>query len=315
MRRTHLAPAAAALLALLAACGTGTQQRILTRPNEYNKIIAYGQNMEPVDIEELVRMYPALDGRIITAAQYIEEYDRRVQEALAEGRPPIEWTVSPGTSLNIVMPDSGAQTYYVGPNGYVDLPFIGPVRMSGRTLEDIKEEIRSKLARYYVRPEVRINVVSAPQTFAAGFGPGGPSYVTTGGDQIVVMGVSQTRLIQNIPFTGNQTLVGVLGIAGLPPEAEWRAIRVIRRSDVDPLRQGRIIICDLWSYFAEGDVRQDIPLFPGDVVFVPRRWNVGEQFEHDWDLILKYISGIFTLNQFRLAFKEKHGDADGQFRK
>ena len=53
---------------------------------------------------------------------------------------------------------------------------------------------------------------------------------------------------------------------------------------MDGLRKSRVIICDLWNYFAYADVRQDIPLFPGDVVVVPERLPDVDQPEHSEDL-------------------------------
>ena len=117
---------------------------------------------------------------------------------------------------------------------------------------------------------------------------------------IVGSGVS----VSNVAFTGKETLVGVLGTSVLPENAEWRQIRVIRRDQKDPLRKSRVIVCDLWDYLAKGDVRQDIPLAPGDVIFVPQRWSVDDQFWEDWDYVKRIMSDIFFLDAFRDGLKK-----------
>ena len=52
-----------------------------------------------------------------------------------------------------------------------------------------------------------------------------------------------------------------------------------------------------------GDQRQDLQLRPGDVVYVPQKWTLGEQFEKDWDLMLKYMGGVQSIEGFRKFVK------------
>jgi hypothetical protein len=65
-----------------------------------------------------------------------------------------------------------------------------------------------------------------------------------------------------------------------------------------------VIICDLWDYFAKGDVRQDIPLAPGDIIFVPQRWSVDDQFWEDWDYVKKILDDVLYVGSFRDAIKK-----------
>ena len=90
----------------------------------------------------------------------------------------------------------------------------------------------------------------------------------------------------------------------MPEGVEWRQIRVIRRSNADPLRKSRVIVCDLWDYFAKGDVRQDIPLMPGDVVFVPQRWSTDDQFWEDWGYVKRVMTDALFLDAFRDSVKK-----------
>ena len=118
------------------------------------------------------------------------------------------------------------------------------------------------------------------------------------------MGAARTRYFSNVAFTGKEPLVNVLGTGDFPANAEWRQIRIIRRDTKDPLRRSRIIVCDLWAYFAKGDVRQDIPLMPGDVVFVPIRWSADDQFWEDWGYTKRLLEDVFFLDSVRDGLKK-----------
>jgi hypothetical protein len=89
-------------------------------------------------------------------------------------------------------------------------------------------------------------------------------------------------------------------VAGsLSGSSDWRQIRVIRKNIEDPRRKSRVIICDAWEFMYKGDVRQDIPLFPGDTVFIPPKWTTGDQFTKDWNLMLGWLGAPFGLNSMR----------------
>jgi len=146
------------------------------------------------------------------------------------------------------------------------------------------------------------------------------AYVTQGGaiqtmeggsiGSIIVMGlVSSSILTNQIQFTGGQTIVNVLAMVGLPGQADWRQIRVLRRDTIDPRRKGRVIICDMWAFLALADFRQDIPLFPGDIVYVPQKWTLGDQWLKDWGLVKGLMGDALSIDGFIDAFKK-----DGAFR-
>lgn len=291
----------------LVGCGTGTQRRLLTRPEIYEKMVEFGRDGHPVNLDELVRTYPELRGRVLTAPEWIEEYEQLLRKARADQKPIVEFRMPPGTHFTIEVLDAPElkRTYIVPPDGYIDFWRIGKVHIANRTRDEIKADIEERLRKFYRDPHVTIQIESAPTAYRSG--QGGIPILTAGGvssGDIVVMG-NAGGFFGNQAYTGRETLVTVLGQTRLAPTAEWRAIRVIRRNNADPLRKGRVIFCDLWNYFVLGDVRQDIPLFPGDVVFVPQKWWTGEQLEKDWDLMLKYIGGIFTLDRFRDGLRSK----------
>jgi protein involved in polysaccharide export with SLBB domain len=294
-----------AILALAAiGCGTPPNQRLLTRTSDYLKAMSYGFSTgHPFDIAELERRFPELKGIVMTAPQWIDEYEKLRKEAESRGQPIYDYRIPYGANLTIEVTGEPSLTrsYMVPPSGFVHYPHIQKLRLAGLTVDELKERMEKDLALILRKPEVLIHINLTPYTAS----PMQPFYQQAfGGSEIIVMGMSRSRFYSNIAFTGKETLVGVLGLTDLPANAEWRQIRVIRRDTRDPLRKSRVIVCDLWDYFAKADVRQDIPLAPGDVVFVPIRWSTDDQFWEDWSYVKRIINDVFFLDQFKDSLKK-----------
>jgi polysaccharide export outer membrane protein len=289
---------------LLAGCGTAPNQRLLTRTSSYMKAMSFGNPSGfPLDIAELERKFPELKGVVLSAPQWIEEYEKLRKEADERGAPLYEYRIPFGANITIEVTGESAltRTYTVPPTGFVHYPYLTKLKVAGLTVDELKDQLQRDLATYLKKPEVLIHINTTsyqPNQLQ-------PFYQQTfGGADIVIMGVAQTRFYSNVAFTGKETLIGVIGNTFLPDNAEWRQIRVIRRDIKDPLHKSRVIICDLWEYFAKGDVRQDIPLVPGDVIFVPVRWSVDDQFWEDWDYVKKVLDNVMYLDTFRDSVKK-----------
>ncbi len=297
--------AATTVLALLAAgCGTAPNQRLLTRTSSYMKAMSFGTPTGfPIDIPELERKFPELKGIVINAAQWVEEYEKLRKEAEERGTPLYEYRIPFGANLTIEVTGEPALTrsYSVPPSGFVHYPYLTKLKLAGLTVDELKDHLERELAVYLKKPEVLIHILATPYQ---------PSQTqpffqqTFGGADIIVLGLARTRFFSNTAFTGRETLVSVIGQTDLPENTEWRQIRVIRRDAKDPLHKSRVIVADLWDYFAKGDVRQDIPLAPGDVVFVPQRWSVDDQFWEDWGYVKRIINDVFFLDQVRDGLKK-----------
>jgi polysaccharide export outer membrane protein len=241
---------------------------------------------------------------VITAPEWLEEYDKLRKDAEAQGKSFYEFRIPNGSTIGIEVTGEPnlSKTYWVPPTGYVFYPYLNKVKMAGLTVDELKEQMERGLSKYLKKPEVLIHILQASWTPT----PGQPFIVQApfGIGEIILMGVASSRFFSNIAFTGKETLISVLGGSGLPPNAEWRQIRVIRRDKRDPLRLSRVIVCDVWDYFAKADVRQDIPLFPGDVVYVPERWSTDDQFWEDWDYMKRIWGEVLFLDGAREAFRK-----------
>ncbi len=294
-----LAPAVA-----LAACGTPPNQTLLTRAGTYLRAMSLtAETGYPLDIAELERKFPELKGVVITAAQWIEEYARLDADAKKRGEPLIEFRIPFGARIRIEVTGEPqlSRDYSIPPSGFVHYPYVTKLRVAGLTIDELKQRLERDLSPYLKSPEVLVHVMSSPVFTQPDELSVQPSF---GAQDIVVMGAARSRFFTNFAYTGKETLMTVLGRSGLPDDVEWRQVRVIRRSIKDPLRKSRIIVCDLWDYFAKGDVRQDIPLVPGDVVYVPLRWSVDDQFWDDWTYVKRIMSDIFFLDSFRDGLKQ-----------
>jgi len=288
----------------VAGCGMPPNQTLLTRTSTYMKAMSYGNGTGfPLDIAELERRFPELKGIVVSAPQWIEEYDKLRREAEERGTALYEYRIPYGANLTIEVTGETVltRTYNVPPTGFVHYPYLNKLKLAGLTVDELKDNLQRELAVYLKKPEVLVHINTTPYQPTQGQAFYQQSF---GGADIILMGLASTRFLSNIAFTGKETLIGVLGNANLPPNTEWRQIRVIRRDTKDPLRKSRVIVCDLWDYFAKADVRQDIPLAPGDVVFVPERWSVDDQFWEDWGYIKRIMSDVFFLDQFRDGLKK-----------
>lgn len=292
------------ILALTAVgCGTPPNQRLVTRTSSYMKAMSFGNpSGYPLDIAELERRFPELKGIVVTAPQWIEEYEKLRKEADERGSPLYEYRIPYGANLTIEVTGEPAltRTYSVPPTGFVHYPYLTKLKIAGMTVDELKDHLQRELAVYLKKPEVLIHINATP------YQPNQsqPFYQQTfGGADIVLMGVAQTRFLSNIAFTGRETLISVLGNASLPDNTEWRQIRVIRRDIKDPLRKSRVIVADLWDYFSKADVRQDIPLAPGDVVFVPQRWSLDDQFWEDWSYVKRIMNDALFIDSFKQTIK------------
>ena len=303
MKRAIFALALAASAAL--GCGQPPNQRLLTRTSDYLKAMSYGFDTgHPFDLEILVRRFPELKGIVMTAPEWVDEYDRMKREADARGDAVYEYRIPYGASITIEVPGEAtlSRTYFVPPTGFVHYPYVNKLRVAGLTMDELKAHLERELAVYLKRPEVLIHVNPMPHYGQPGASQG--FFQNNQGSDIVVMGVTQLPLYSTRAFTGKETLVNILGTTNLPPNAEWRQIRVIRRDAKDPLRKSRVIVCDLWDYFAKADVRQDIPLAPGDVIFVPQRWSTDDQFWEDWGYMKKVVNEVFFLDTVKEAVRK-----------
>jgi protein involved in polysaccharide export with SLBB domain len=160
------------------------------------------------------------------------------------------YTVLPPDAVTIHAPGSpeiDGVTQMVRPDGKITLRLLGEVHLAGLNTQEIAEKLQAQLSRYYVEPEVLVEVGAYRSQFYYVFG------------QVARPGAKA--------YTGRDTLLKALADAR-PTFLAWRSqIRVVRPA---PDEQGRkTIIVDLDEMVRTGDVSNNFLLQEGDIIEVP----------------------------------------------
>lgn len=136
----------------------------------------------------------------------------------------------------------------VGADGYIFFPYAGRIRAAGRTVPEIRSELARKLSAYLVEPQVDVSVSNyrSKRVFVVG-------QVTTPGPVPLT----------DIPLTVTDL---VANSGGFTPEADLRNAALNRDGQRRPL--------DLYALYYQGDMRQNLPLKPNDILSIPEnRYN------------------------------------------
>jgi protein involved in polysaccharide export with SLBB domain len=156
-------------------------------------------------------------------------------------------TLGPGDVIEVKVSDQEELTgeYQVGEDGTIRFPWIGPVKVQGRTQRAIAEEIETSLADGWLnQPQVAVRVLDRQNR------------------EVSVLG--QVKDPGSYPYKERLTLVQAISLAGgMNPLAWPKHVKLIRETDA-----GRETFeIDVTAIIEKGS--QDLPLEPGDIVFVP----------------------------------------------
>ncbi|MDI6783086.1 MAG: polysaccharide biosynthesis/export family protein [bacterium] len=135
----------------------------------------------------------------------------------------------------------------VGPDGTISMPLVGEISVNGLTKQAAQELVTTKLKKYVKEPVVTINVTEY------------------GGRRVRVLG--QVNNPGSFSFVGQITLLEAVSRAGGPNNtAQLRQCAIFRGTET-------VIEIDLYELLYEKNMKLDIPLQPGDTVFIPDNIN------------------------------------------
>lgn len=173
---------------------------------------------------------------------FLRSHEAEVSTGHYVVRPPDALTINaPGA------PEVDGATQMVRADGKIVLRLLGEVDVAGLTTGEIAEKLKIQLARYYVDPEVVVQVSGYNSQFYYVFGE-----VSSPGPK---------------RYTGRDTLVMALADAQ-PTFLAWRSqIRIVRPS----VKEGgqKVITVDLGRMLQAGDQTMNILLQEGDAIEVP----------------------------------------------
>jgi len=172
----------------------------------------------------------------------------------AAAPPPIEYHIGPGDQLNIVVYNQSDLTVNVPvrPDGKISMPLVESIDAAGKTPSELGKAIEEKLSEYVRSPQVNVIVTHFEGTFA---------------DQIRVVG--QVLHPQALPYKNGMKLLDVMiQVGGLAPFAAGNRAHIERPQPgkTPPTKVIRVRLDDLLN---KGDLKQNIDIFPGDVLFIP----------------------------------------------
>lgn len=161
-----------------------------------------------------------------------------------------EYVIGAGDTLQVFVwrHDDISTTVPVRPDGRISIPLVEDVVAVGRTPTELARVIETHLSEFLRTPKVNIIVTSQGT-----------------GSQIQIVGNVMDP--QSLPYRdGLRLLDAMVAVGGLDEFAAGNRSKIVRQID------GRATECRvrITSLMEDGDISQNVLLYPGDVIIVPQ---------------------------------------------
>ena len=175
-----------------------------------------------------------------------------VAQAQAPAPPSVSpaYIIGPGDTLQVFVwrnPEL-TSTVPVRPDGKISTPLVEDMVAVGKTSSRLARDIETVLAQYVKSPQVNVIVTQPVSAFS----------------QIKVIG--QVVKPTSLPYREGMTVLdAILQVGGLAPYAAGNRAKIVR---LEGGKETEIKI-ELEALVNGGDMKQNLPLAPGDVLVVP----------------------------------------------
>jgi polysaccharide biosynthesis/export protein len=198
------------------------------------------------------RIFVALAIPCLLALVSLQASAQASETTPAPNAPPVpaDYRIGPGDTLKVYVfqNEELSTTVPVRPDGKISTPLVEDMVAVGKTPSELARDIEKSLGEYVKAPKVNVVVMIAVSVFS----------------QVKVIG--QVKTPQALPYRDGMTVLdAVLAVGGLGQFAAGNRAHVVRTENG---KQTEIKV-KLDALVNNGDMKQNLPLKPGDVLVVP----------------------------------------------
>lgn len=203
----------------------------------------------------------------VSAQNYVEAPEEFEIASLRRAETTPSYRLFKGDTINILavgFPDGiGVNNITVGIDGYVQLPYVGSVKLEGLTLDEAREVLMESLGEYLRIPDMSLLITSY------------------GSRKVYVMGNVASPGIHDLSIDRMNAYAALASAGGWTNRARSTRIQVIRVHD-DMMYYRTLNMKD---YTKKHDLTQNVVLEDGDILYVPA--SNGIKFTED---VLPYVN-------------------------